>query len=382
MKSWPVVPLSSVLKTHIDAVPSTQLDIVNLAGVYGFGRGLFQRGPISPLDTTYKSFHRLNAGDFVISSPKAWEGAVARIPKEFDGWFLSPVFPTFRAVAEDLDTRFLNWYCKRDVVWRQLQSKAKGMGARRESVSPDRFLSIEIPLPPLAKQQAIVARLDTLAEKTRQVEAHLDAVERDAEHLLRTYIFHPPGERPTKRPMSELVALRQPDVTVDQSTQYRFAGVYSFGRGVFASVTKAGSEFAYERLSTVHVGDFTYPKLMAWEGALGVVPPKCDGMVVSPEFPVFTVNTATVLPEVLDIYFRTPEVWPELAEISGGTNVRRRRLQPSVFLSYEIPLPSMATQLKLRNLHHHIQTLKAKHAAIRAANAALLPATLERVFSS
>lgn len=121
---------------------------------------------------------------------------------------------------------------------------------------------------------------------------------------------------------------------------------------------------------------------MAWEGALGVVPIECDGMVVSPEFPVFTINTDEVLPEVLDIYFRTPEIWPVLAEISGGTNARRRRLQPSTFLNYQMPVPPMDTQLKLREVHRQTQALKAKHAAIRQANAALIPATLERVFGA
>ena len=254
-------------------------------------------------------------------------------------------------------------------------------GTANMSMKVQDIAGVEIPLPPLEKQQAIVTRLDSLTEKTRQLEAHLDVVERDAQSLLRTYVFHPPGEKPLKRPMTELVAMRQPDVRVNQLTQYKFAGVYSFGRGVFASVNKAGSEFAYERLSTVHSGDFTYPKLMAWEGALGVVPPECDGMVVSPEFPVFTINTEVVLPEVMDIYFRTPEVWPELAEISGGTNMRRRRLQPSAFLSYQMPVPSMSSQLKLREIFRHTNELKAKHATIRKANAALLPATLERAFS-
>jgi type I restriction enzyme, S subunit len=382
MKAWSVVPLGSVLKTHIDAVLSTKLDTANLAGVYGFGRGLFRRGPISPTETTYKVFHRLNAGDFVISSPKAWGGAVARIPDDFDGWFLSPVFPTFRADAQRLDTRFLGWYCRRDAVWRQLQGKAQGMGARRETVSTAQFLSLEIPLPSLAEQQAVVARLEVLTEKTQQVEEHLDAVERDAARLIRRHIFGAEGAKPAKRRMSELVSQRQPDVAVDGTAQYRFAGVYSFGRGVFPSAVKMGSKFSYERLSTVRAGDFTYPKLMAWEGALGVVPPQCDGMVVSPEFPVFTVNTEAVLPELLDIYFRTPDIWPALAEISGGTNAGRRRLQPATFLSYEMPVPSMAKQLELRAIYQRTQLLKTKHAAIRQANAALLPATLERVFAA
>ena len=182
--------------------------------------------------------------------------------------------------------------------------------------------------------------------------------------------------------MSEVVSPRAPDVSVDRTQQYQFAGVYSFGRGVFASARKLGSAFAYERLSTVRAGDFIYPKLMAWEGSLGVVPPECDGMVVSPEFPVFTVNADEVLPEILDIYFRTPSVWPELSSLSGGTNLRRRRLQPSAFLDFVIPVPSMPVQRKIREMSVRTAALKSSHAAIREANAALLPATLDRLFST
>jgi type I restriction enzyme S subunit len=149
----------------------------------------------------------------------------------------------------------------------------------REFVTPKLVEAGSMPLPSLAEQRGLVGRIDALTEKARQVEAHLDAVERDAASLVRSYITHPQGEPPTKRRMSELVSLRQPDVAVDGTARYRFAGVYSFGRGVFPSAVKMGSEFAYERLSTLRTGDFTYHKLMAWEGALGVVPPECDGMV-------------------------------------------------------------------------------------------------------
>jgi hypothetical protein len=38
--------------------------------------------------------------------------------------------------------------------------------------------------------------------------------------------------------------------------------------------------------------------------------------------------------------------------------------------------------LKLREIFRRTKELKAKHAAIRKANAALLPATLERVFAA
>ena len=110
--------------------------------------------------------------------------------------------------------------------------------------------------------------------------------------------------------MSDLLVLRKPDVKVEATDSYQFAGVYCFGRGVFAGQRKDGSEFAYRILTRVQQGNFVYPKLMAWEGALGVVPEKCDGLYVSPEFPVFEIREDRVLPEVLDTYFRMPSVWP------------------------------------------------------------------------
>jgi type I restriction enzyme S subunit len=327
------------------------------------------------------NFNRIAADDLVVNKIWARNGAVAIATQEQADTYVSTEFPTFILDHERIDPRWMRLVTKWRGFWSACDEKARGTSGKNR-IKPSQLLSIEIPLPPLPEQQAIVARLDELADKTRQLEAHLAAAERDAEHLLRAYIFHPPGQQSCKRPMSELLSLRQPDVAVNATAQYRFAGVYSFGRGVFASAVKAGSEFAYERLSTIRAGDFTYPKLMAWEGALGVVPLECDGMVVSPEFPVFTVNVEVVLPDVLDIYFRTPEVWPALAELSGGTNLRRRRLQPSTFFNYEMPLPSMSTQIKLREISMHAKALKTRHAALRAANAALLPAMLERVFAS
>lgn len=47
-----------------------------------------------------------------------------------------------------------------------------------------------------------------------------------------------------------------------------------------------------------------------------------------------------------------------------------------------MPVPSMATQLKLRNVYRQNQVLKAQHTAIRQAYAALLPATPERLFAA
>lgn len=383
MIAWPTASLGDIAPIVRRPV-EIQLDhAYPELGIRSFGKGTFHKPPLLGAEAGTKRLFKIEPGDLVFSNVFAWEGAIAvASPEDGDRYgshrFITCVVDPSRACAE-----YLKYYLTASEDGKEQVRRASPGGAgRNRTLGVDKLANIHVPLPPVEQQRALVARLDGLRTKVREVEAHLTAVEGHAERLLRSYILHPQGEQPGKRPLSELVSLRQPDVRVDGTTQYRFAGVYSFGRGVFPSVVKMGSEFAYERLSTVRAGDFTYPKLMAWEGALGVVPPECDGMVVSPEFPVFTVNTDAVLPEVLDIYFRTPEIWPVLAEISGGTNARRRRLQPSAFLNYEMPIPSMTKQLAIRELHRHTRTLKAKHAAIRQANAALLPATLERVFSS
>ena len=379
MSKWQRVALNEVMATHIDAVLSIDLASVNLAGVYGFGRGLFQRGPESPMKTTYKCFHRLNADDFVISSPKAWEGAVARIPPEFDGWFLSPVFPTFRADKKRLDTRYLDWYCKRDTVWRQLQGKAKGMGARRESVSSAQFLSLEIPLPPLAEQRAIVARLNALADKTRQLTAHLDAIEADAAAMLLSLHRRFSGGRLVQ--LAEIIELFEDSVPVTTLGQYPQVGVRGFGGGLFSKPAITAADTSYRTFNRLYTDAIVLSQVKGWEGALAVCPPFLAGMFVSPEYRTFRCKATAASADYLGELFKTPWFWSLLQEATRGVGARRERTRPEQFLNVELPMPTLSSQIKAMEILSRQNQLGQRHAAIREANQALLPATLERLFA-
>lgn len=380
MKSSTLVPLGSVLRRHIDAVPSDQLGSVNLAGVYGFGRGLFRRGSMSPAETTYKFYHRLNADDFVISSPKAWEGAVARISEEFDGWFLSPVFPTFRADKHKLDTRFLEWYCKRDAVWRQLQAKAKGMGARRESVSPAQFLSIQIPLPPIAEQRAIVRRLEALAEKTRELEAHLDAAERDAKHLLALRFRDVIAVAP-RVPMRRAAPPVRRSVDVDMATRYREVGARSFGKGLFAKPDFEGAQATWQKPVWIKSGDLVLSNIKAWEGAIALASDEHEGCIASHRYITCVPDPALATARFLAYYLLSDEGLEKVGLASPGTADRNRTLSLGNLGKIEVPVPALGAQQSFDRLQDGVAALMAKHAAIRQANAALLPSILEQVFA-
>lgn len=253
------------------------------------------------------------------------------------------------------------------------------MGDRRQRVQPERLLKCAIPLPGIQEQRRIVARIEALAAKIAEVRRIIDASNNDLDAVTRAIVFDS-SEGQKRVRMRDIVVRRPLNVQVSGDQSYQFAGVYCFGRGVFRSKRLQGSEFAYRQLTRLRVGDFVYPKLMAWEGALAIVPPECDGCVVSPEFPVFELDPERVMAETLDVYFRTPSVWPELSGSSTGTNVRRRRLNPEDFLNYSMPLPSLARQRQLAALKAKTEAIN-KHQQLASIQLnALLPSILDRAF--
>lgn len=303
-------------------------------------------------------------------------GGFGIVPDDLEGAIVSSHYFLFEINELKLNRKFLSFYLQTPGF--QDQVTARG-STNYAAIRPRHVLDYTIPLPPLEEQNRIVAKLDALSAKIDEAQALTVEVHQGNEALCRA-LLAAYAETSTPVEMSELLRLREPDVTVQATETYEFAGVYSFGRGVFRGHTKQGMEFSYPKLSRLRAGDFVYPKLMAWEGALGVVPPECDGLVVSTEFPVFEVNTERVLPEVLDVHFRSPEVWPRISGDSTGTNVRRRRLKPADLLRYRFPLPPRHIQEQLRAIRQHADSMTTEQAGLAASLTALLPSLLDRAF--
>lgn len=377
-KPWPTVKLGEVLRRVERFEPRDELTEYAFAGTYSFARGIFVGARKFGSTFGLPRIQRIRSGDFIYCKIMAWEGAFGIAPPETDNCVMSGAFVAYEVDRLKIDPRFLDYFFKVPDHWRSIGSQSTGTNVRRQSLHPGQFERAEIPLPPLAEQRRVVARIEALAAQIHEARTLRQETSEEAEALLRSILSHDQNAKPT--PMRELVKLRPTDVAVRAVETYQFAGVYCFGRGVFKGTRKSGMDFAYSRLTRLRAGEFVYPKLMAWEGALGVVPPECDDCVVSPEFPVFEVNEDRVLHEVLDIYFRTPSVWPKLAGESTGTNVRRRRLNPQDFLMYEMPLPSRESQMTLRKVSAEVDTLKRLQAETAAELDVLLPALLDRAF--
>ena len=377
MSKWPSQPLASAIQCRKEFVQIDDLQQYKRCRVQLHAQGIVLRDSVPGAEIKTKKQQVCKAGDFLVAEIDAKVGGFGIVPEELDQSIVSSHYFLFEVNEKVLNRRFLDFFIRTPAFREQVAAQGSTNYA---AIRPNDVLGYKLPLPPLPEQRQIVARIEALAAKIEEARRLQKEVIVGLDNLCRSMIFNESFASSTKTPMRDLVRLREPDVVVRSDEKYQFAGVYCFGRGVFKGQQKSGKEFAYPRLTRLQTGNFVYPKLMAWEGAFGIVPADCDALVVSTEFPVFEVNESRVCPEVLDIYFRTPSVWPALAGVSTGTNVRRRRLNPSDFLDYKMPLPSLPVQQRLRQVKGRTDSMKKLQAETAAELAALLPSILDKAF--
>lgn len=150
-----------------------------IAGVYSFGRGVIDRGVMPGSETSYKSLTRLEQDDVVFSKLGAWEGAVAVVPPEFDGFHVSSEFPTFGIDRGQLDPAFFNGIVRSPKFWALMNSGTQGSMARRKRINPSQFLGMEVWLPPIEQQlvaSELMRRVHMAGLPRKQLAARLAAL--------------------------------------------------------------------------------------------------------------------------------------------------------------------------------------------------------------
>jgi len=378
MKTWPKVALRELLRRSDESAvldPATEYHEVTIKL---WGKGIVSRGKVRGSDVV--SVRRVvRAHQLILSKIDARNGAIGLVPPELDGAIVSNDFPSFEFRDPDrCDAAFMGWLV-RSAHFVELCKAASEGTTNRVRIKEDRFLDQEIELPPLAEQQATVARLDALAEKTRQVAAHLDAVERDADHLLALQFRDAVVDAPL-RPMAEVAPLVRREVVIDPEQIYTELGVRSFYKGAFHRRKVPGADFSWQDLYRVQAGDLIFSNIMAWEQAIAIAMPEDSGCVGNHRMLTCEANPKLMVPSFLWYYFTTEEGFAKIYAASPGTAARNRTITAPALMTIDAPMPPLATQQAFALLQTEVAALKAKHVAIREANAALLPATLERVF--
>ncbi|MBN8714279.1 MAG: restriction endonuclease subunit S [Xanthomonadales bacterium] len=345
-----------------------------------WGKGVVSRGKVRGSDvTTTRRFVR--ASQLILSKIDARNGAIGMVPPELDGAIVSNDFPSFTfSDLKRCDPAYMGWLV-RSATFVELCKAASEGTTNRVRIKEDRFLAQEIPLPPLAEQQAIVAHLDALADKTRQLIEHLDVIEADADRLLALHFRDAIADAPY-RPMAEVAPLVRREVTIDPEASYPELGIRSFGKGTFHKPAVSGMELGTKRLFRIQAGDLLFSNVFAWEGAIAIAKSDDNGRFGSHRFMTCVVDPGAMFAEFLRYYLLGSDGLEKVREASPGGAGRNRTLGVEKLAKVDVPVPSLVAQQAFVALQAHVQALKARHAAIRAANAVLLPATLERLFTA
>ncbi len=375
----PYLPLSEVaplVRREVSIDPDA--DYTEL-GVRSFHKGTFHRRTLKGAEFTWQGLYRINQDDLVFSNIMAWEGAVAMAGAADDDCIGNHRMLTCACNPERASPAFLSHYFKTPEGMAKLVGASTGTVARNRTLTATALGKMEVPVPPIELQNRLVQHLDALAEKTRQLEAHLDAVERDAEHLLALRFRDAIAGAPL-RPMAVVAPLVRREQSIDLNGSYPELGIRSFGKGTFHKPPLSGGDVGTKRLYRIEPGDLLFSNVFAWEGAIAIAQPEDAGRFGSHRFITCQANPELTTAEFLRYQFLTDDGMLKIGEASPGGAGRNRTLGLEKLMAIEVPMPPLAVQQTFDRLQVEVAALKAKHTAIREANAALLPATLERVF--
>jgi type I restriction enzyme S subunit len=343
------------------------------------GKGVALRDRVAGSEIGTKRQFVARSGQFVLSKIDARNGAFGVLPEECDNAIVTGNFWVFDVDHTRLDSRFFAYLTKSREFVAACVAASDGTTNRRY-LQEDAFLQMAVPVPEPTEQQTIVSRLDTLADKVRQVNERLDAIERDADRLLAVRFRDAIAGAPM-RPLAEVAPSVRRSVTIDIEKRYREVGARSFGKGLFVKPDFDGADATWQKPVWINAGDVVLSNIKAWEGAIAVASRQHEGCIASHRYITCVPDSSVLTAGFLTYFLLSPDGLEQIGFASPGTADRNRTLSLTNLGKIEVPLPPIVTQQTFEALQTKVAELKARHATIRQANDALIPATLERVFS-
>lgn len=385
MKRVKVGEVLELQRRQVDVDPATEYREI---GVRSFGKGIFHKDPIPGIDLGSKRVFAVCPGDLVFSNVFAWEGAVALASAAEAGRIGSHRFMTYVPKDDGVDASYLRHYFTSEPGVALLGRASPGSAGRNRTLAVDRFEAITIPLPDIEDQRRIAAHLDLVSAAVHRIGC-IRSVAKARTDALPSALATPLQLAEAARleagwkllSLGAVMARSTDSVEVAMEGSYPNAGVFSFGRGVFAKPPIDGMETSAKKLNRVRAGQFIYSRLFAFKGAYAYVPDDFDGFFVSNEFPSFDVDPSMAIAEFIAAALRSPLQWRELAASSKGLGLNRQRINVEALLAHQLWLPPISEQYRIVEALKKLDRVRGLHENSDSIAASVLPAALNRAFA-
>jgi len=188
---WPKVSFGEIMCPNSRPYTLGADEDADLVGMRLYGEGPFHRELKPALRIAKKSHFVIKTGDVIYNKLFAWKGTFGIVPQQLDGMFVSDKFPTYELDRSRVAEGYLRWHFRRPQLWEEARGMSTGSAALSKlTLNPPKFLLLTIPLPPLAEQQRIVARIEELAALIDEARALRQRAAEETEQLVAARLWH------------------------------------------------------------------------------------------------------------------------------------------------------------------------------------------------
>lgn len=373
----PLISLGKVVKPVERSEVPIPGKIYRQIGVKLWGEGAYERESIDGSQTQYKTLSRVEAGDIIVNKIWARNGSVAVVSQNLAGCYGSNEFPTFAPIQDKLEPHWFHWITKTKFFWEQCDEKSRGTSGKNR-IRPEKFLEVNIPLPPLDEQRRIVARIEELAAKVEEARGLRSKALNQVGNFVANLHLHLAESRIIQ--LDKILVLDEEREAVESGKQYPQVGVRGFGGGLFIRETLDATQTTYKAFNRLYEGAIVLSQVKGWEGAIAGCPRSLAGKFVSPEYRTFRCIPEQAIPEYMAALVATPWFWTQLQHLTRGLGDRRERTRPEQFLRMEIPMPTIDQQKKALEAFSKLDAVKRLQSQTAAELDALLPSILDKAF--
>jgi type I restriction enzyme S subunit len=393
-KAWPKVRLGEVLRHRKEFITIDDLTNYKRPRVQLHVQGIVLRDEIPGALIKTKTQQVCRAGEFLVAEIDAKVGGFGIVPESLEGSIVSSHYFLFVIDEPKLDRRFLDYFVRTPAFRDQVAAQGSTNYA---AIRPAHVLGYEIPLPPLAEQRRVVARIEELAAQIHEARTLRHRATEETEALIPRattsrlddvgWATSTLGEVLAEKPRNglgpqqetdsggramlrinavsssptryvDMTAAKQVQVTDEVARQFEIRNDDVFIVRYNGDINRVAKPAIYKGANESRV---VYPdKLMRL---------RPSGSKMTPDFLVFALNSRRVRAQIEELGKTT----------AGNIGVSGRDAQ-----SFVIPVPPLAEQRRivaeLDALQAEVDALKRLQAETAAELDALLPSLLDRAF--
>lgn len=389
-KSWPQVALGEVLAHYQDYIDAPEARMYPKLSVKLYGKGVVLDTPADGTTLKMKRHQLAKSGQVILSEIWGKKGAIGFVPPEGEGALCTSHFFLFDIRLDRLEPRWLQAIFTANYLQEQLYAEAKGTTGYA-AVRPKNLLTASIPLPPIADQRRIVARIEELAAKIEEARGLRQQAVEEAAALSRSSIEAVYQDLVARHGQTLLVVACISITDGDHNTptfsetgvKFIFVGNVSSGKLHFDNSKRVAEDY-FRSLRPPRVpvrGDILYSAVGATLGIPAVVDTD-DSFCFQRHIAILKPDRERMDSQYIWHMLRSQTVFAKAWSSTTGT------AQPTVPLraikELPLPIPPLSEQRRiaayLDDLQEKVDSLKCIQAETAAELDAMLPSILDKAF--